>query len=82
MKPSGDRPWPLLAVGAGALIVGAAAAWSSLKDRELSFALAAAGLVVVGAWLALEVINYSKTRTMDREHRPDDPDGGGGQSSG
>jgi membrane protein DedA with SNARE-associated domain len=49
-----ERPWPLLAVGAGFLLGGAAAAWSKLGDKELSYALAAAGLIVLGAWLALE----------------------------
>jgi hypothetical protein len=74
VKPAGDRPWPLLAVGGGALLAGAAAAWSSLRDRELSFALAAAGLVVVGAWLALEVLHYSRTRQMDRDDTDDEED--------
>lgn len=49
------RSWPLMALAAAFLLAGAGAAWSKLGDRELSYALAAAGLVLVGAWVTVEV---------------------------
>jgi hypothetical protein len=43
-----------MALAAAFLLAGSGAAWTKLGDRELSYALAAAGLIVLGAWLALE----------------------------
>jgi formate hydrogenlyase subunit 4 len=49
------RAWPLLALAAAFLLAGSGAAWGKLGDRELSYALAAAGLILVGVWVAVEV---------------------------
>jgi hypothetical protein len=49
------RSWPLMALAAAFLLAGSGAAWSKIGDSELSYALAAAGLVLVGAWVAVEV---------------------------
>jgi hypothetical protein len=65
----GDRAWPLLALAAAFLLSGAGAAFGRLGDRELSYALAAAGLVLVGVWIAVEV-----TRIAHGRDTPRDPD--------
>jgi type VI protein secretion system component VasK len=44
-----------MALAAAFLLAGSGAAWTKLGDRELSYALAAAGLVLVGVWVAVEV---------------------------
>jgi hypothetical protein len=63
-----DRPWPLLAVGASLQLVGAGTAWAKIADALLSTALAAAGLVCLGVWLATEVADW----TLRRVWRDDD----------
>jgi hypothetical protein len=40
-----------MALAAAFLLAGSGAAWTKLGDRELSYALAAAGLVLVGCGL-------------------------------
>lgn len=59
-----DRPWPLLAVAAGLLLAGAGSAWGQLRDRELSYALAAAGLILLGVWIAREIIVFADRRGL------------------
>lgn len=45
-----------LATAAGLLIGGAVEAWARTDDRGVGALLIAAGLIVLGSWLALETI--------------------------
>jgi hypothetical protein len=53
-------------VAAAFLLLGSASAWAKLDDRELSYALAAAGLVLLGVWITIEVTRIAHLRSEKR----------------
>lgn len=67
------RAWPLLALAAAFLLAGSSAAWAKWDNEQLSYALAAAGLILVGVWVAIEVTRIAHAahdKGLDEDEAP------------
>ena len=67
MRPGDWQAWPVLLVAAALLVAASIRAVQNDGIGDLSAALLAAGLMLMGSWVAVEVSRYYAGRNEEEE---------------